>query len=550
MSLSGKCAVVTGSTSGSASASPELARAGADVVLNSFSDAPRTTRSPSAGRRAQGRARLRARRHVQGGRLPRPGRPGARSAWAGSTCWSTTPASSTWRRSRSSRPRSGTGSWRSISAAFHTTARRAAGHEARARAGAASSTSPRRTASSPRRSRRPTSPPSTAWSASPRSIALETAETGITCNAICPGYVWTPLVEKQIDDQAKAHGIGREQVIRDVLLEPSPTSAFATVEELGALAVFLCGAGRRLDHRHRASGRRRLDRALKGRTAMDTDTTIADRLDEPGRRPRSRPSTWPCRAAAPTAPSPGASSTACSRTSASSSRASRATSAGAMNAVVLAYGLAEAAARRPRGARPGSGGGSADAAADRSAAAVDWLRLSRLAGNHALDYLAGLPACSTGDQPRVVALQLNPANYNPLRRRWTQSVDFDAARSRPAPAAVPVAATNVRTGKVTRLPRRRDHRRRRAGLGLPAVHVPGGGDRRRGLLGRRLHGQPGHLPADLPLRQPGHGHRPHQPARARGDAAHRHRDHEPDQRDHLQLLADARDARRSPSSPG
>jgi 3-hydroxybutyrate dehydrogenase len=69
--------------------------------------------------------------------------------------------------------------------------------------------------------------------------ALETAEQGITCNAICPGYVYTPLVEAQIDGQAKAHGIPREQVIREVLLAQQPNKRFATVEELGALAVFL-----------------------------------------------------------------------------------------------------------------------------------------------------------------------------------------------------------------------------------------------------------------------------------------------------------------------
>jgi 3-hydroxybutyrate dehydrogenase len=69
--------------------------------------------------------------------------------------------------------------------------------------------------------------------------ALETAEEGITCNAICPGYVYTPLVEAQIDGQAKAHGISREQVIHDVLLAQQPNKRFATVEELGALAVFL-----------------------------------------------------------------------------------------------------------------------------------------------------------------------------------------------------------------------------------------------------------------------------------------------------------------------
>jgi 3-hydroxybutyrate dehydrogenase len=69
--------------------------------------------------------------------------------------------------------------------------------------------------------------------------ALETAEQGITCNAICPGYVYTPLVEAQIEGQAKAHNIPREQVIRDVLLAQQPNKRFATVEELGALSVFL-----------------------------------------------------------------------------------------------------------------------------------------------------------------------------------------------------------------------------------------------------------------------------------------------------------------------
>ncbi len=70
-------------------------------------------------------------------------------------------------------------------------------------------------------------------------VALETAEDEITCNAICPGYVWTPLVEAQIEGQAKSHGIPREQVIRDVLLAQQPNKRFATVEEIGALAVFL-----------------------------------------------------------------------------------------------------------------------------------------------------------------------------------------------------------------------------------------------------------------------------------------------------------------------
>jgi 3-hydroxybutyrate dehydrogenase len=70
--------------------------------------------------------------------------------------------------------------------------------------------------------------------------ALEVAETNITVNAICPGYVWTPLVEKQIDDQAKSHNLPRERVIKEVLLAKQPNKRFATVDEIGALAVFLC----------------------------------------------------------------------------------------------------------------------------------------------------------------------------------------------------------------------------------------------------------------------------------------------------------------------
>ncbi len=74
-----------------------------------------------------------------------------------------------------------------------------------------------------------------------KTIALEGAEHGVTVNAICPGYVWTPLVDGQVDDTARARGLTREQVIRDVLLAAQPTKRFAEVEELGALAVFLSG---------------------------------------------------------------------------------------------------------------------------------------------------------------------------------------------------------------------------------------------------------------------------------------------------------------------
>lgn len=76
-------------------------------------------------------------------------------------------------------------------------------------------------------------------------VALETAEANITCNAICPGFVRTPLVEGQIDEQAEAHGLPRERVINEVILASQPSKRFVEVEELAALAVFLCSnAGR------------------------------------------------------------------------------------------------------------------------------------------------------------------------------------------------------------------------------------------------------------------------------------------------------------------
>ncbi|TGT67564.1 3-hydroxybutyrate dehydrogenase [bacterium M00.F.Ca.ET.159.01.1.1] len=72
-----------------------------------------------------------------------------------------------------------------------------------------------------------------------KTVALEVAEQGITVNAVCPGYVLTPLVEKQIPDTAKARGITEQQVIKDVLLAAQPTKQFVTVEQVAALCLFL-----------------------------------------------------------------------------------------------------------------------------------------------------------------------------------------------------------------------------------------------------------------------------------------------------------------------
>lgn len=73
-----------------------------------------------------------------------------------------------------------------------------------------------------------------------KSVALEVAELDITCNAICPGYVRTPLVEGQIEDQAKVHGLSRDQVIRDIILAAQPNKRFVEVEEIGAQCLYLC----------------------------------------------------------------------------------------------------------------------------------------------------------------------------------------------------------------------------------------------------------------------------------------------------------------------
>ncbi len=73
-----------------------------------------------------------------------------------------------------------------------------------------------------------------------KTVALELAEERITCNAICPGYVLTPLVENQIADQMKVHDLPRERVIKEVMLQRQPTREFAKVEEIGALTLFLC----------------------------------------------------------------------------------------------------------------------------------------------------------------------------------------------------------------------------------------------------------------------------------------------------------------------
>lgn len=95
-----------------------------------------------------------------------------------------------------------------------------------------------------------------------RTVALEFATHGIACNAVCAGYVWTPLVEKQIPDTMAPRGMTKEQVTNDLLLRAHPTKRFITVDEVAALVVFLSGdAAKNITGAIRAD-RRRLDRRL------------------------------------------------------------------------------------------------------------------------------------------------------------------------------------------------------------------------------------------------------------------------------------------------
>jgi 3-hydroxybutyrate dehydrogenase len=74
-----------------------------------------------------------------------------------------------------------------------------------------------------------------------KALALEVAEHGITANAICPGYVRTALVQRQIDDQAKAHGISPERAMKEIILAPQAFKEFCRIEDIAAMAVYLAG---------------------------------------------------------------------------------------------------------------------------------------------------------------------------------------------------------------------------------------------------------------------------------------------------------------------
>jgi 3-hydroxybutyrate dehydrogenase len=235
-SLSGKTAIITGSNSGiGLGVARELARAGADVVLNSFSD-----RAEDHALAAALAAEFRVRARYIRADMSNPADCRGLIAQAGACDILINNAGI---QHVAPIPEFPVEKWDAIiainlSSAFHTTAAalpmmRAAGWGRVINIASAHGLT--------------ASPFKSAYVAAKHGIvgltkvtALETAEEPITANAICPGYVLTPLVEAQIPDQMKTHGMDRDTVVREVMLARQPSRDFATVEQMGGTAVFLC----------------------------------------------------------------------------------------------------------------------------------------------------------------------------------------------------------------------------------------------------------------------------------------------------------------------
>ena len=236
MNLSGKTAIITGSTSGiGLGIATELARAGADVVLNSFTDTPEDHALAAGIAAAHGvRARY-LRADMASGDDCR-----ALIEAAGGCDILVNNAGIQHVAPVDAFP---VAKWDAIiainlSSAFHTTAAALPAMRARGWGRIVNIASAHGLTASPYKS---------AYIAAKhgvvglsKTVALETAGQGITCNAICPGYVLTPLVEAQIPDQMKTHGMDRERVVREVMLARQPSRQFATVEQVGGTVVFLC----------------------------------------------------------------------------------------------------------------------------------------------------------------------------------------------------------------------------------------------------------------------------------------------------------------------
>lgn len=236
MQLSGKRAIVTGSNSGiGLGIARELARAGASVVINSFTDNPED-HALAADIASQTGAEV---RYIQAD-MSDPAQCRALVEQAGGCDILINNAGIQHVAKIEEFP---TERWDAIiainlSSAFHCTAAALPGMYAAGWGRVVNIASAHGLTASPYKS---------AYIAAKHGVigltkttALEAAGKGVTANAICPGYVLTPIVEKQIPDQMKTHGMDRETVIKQVMLARQPSGEFATVEQMGGTAVFLC----------------------------------------------------------------------------------------------------------------------------------------------------------------------------------------------------------------------------------------------------------------------------------------------------------------------
>lgn len=236
MDLKGKTAVITGSNSGiGLGVAEELARAGADVVINSFTDRPEDHAIASALAERFGVKARYIRADMSKGPECR-----ALIEQAGGCDILVNNAGIQHVAPVEEFPAE---KWDAILAinltsAFHTTAAALPSMRARGWGRVINIASAHGLTASPFKS---------AYIAAKhgvvglsKTVALETAGQGITCNAICPGYVLTPLVEAQIPDQMKVHNMDRETVIREVMLQRQPSRQFATTEQIGGTVVWLC----------------------------------------------------------------------------------------------------------------------------------------------------------------------------------------------------------------------------------------------------------------------------------------------------------------------
>ena len=236
MNLSGKTAVITGSNSGiGLGVAEELARAGADVVLNSFTDRPEDHQLAAAMGARHGVSARYIAADMSNGEACR-----ALIAAAGACDILVNNAGIQHVAAVDEFP---VEKWNlilaiNLSSAFHTAAAALPLMRAKGWGRIINIASAHGLTASPYKS---------AYIAAKhgvvglsKTIALETAGQGITCNAICPGYVLTPLVEAQIPDQMKVHNMDRDTVIREVMLLRQPSRQFATTEQIGGTVTYLC----------------------------------------------------------------------------------------------------------------------------------------------------------------------------------------------------------------------------------------------------------------------------------------------------------------------